>query len=155
MEIGLKREQYYEGTMPDLRELLIGFGKWLQSKKISGQGTLDDYEIYCCEYQKQKEKQRENEYTDFLCYLFMNKDYEFAIIEESEWNEFYADKDKEDMDMKIVCYDKFYQDGFGIDLWKFESCFVSGQYIDDNERTIKIELMFNNEVKGFIVDLVY
>ncbi len=96
--------------------------------------------------------QREVEYTDFLCFIDRFQDYDFAIIPEAEYNNFYADEDKEEMDMKIVESSDFYE-AFEKDIWSFEDCFVSSTYTDERENQVYLAIMINGEEKKFIVDI--
>ncbi|BCZ47608.1 hypothetical protein psyc5s11_36750 [Clostridium gelidum] len=97
--------------------------------------------------------QQEAEYTDFLCFVDQNQDYDFAIIPEDEYNSFYADEEKEEMQMKIVDSDSFYK-AFGMDIWSFEERFISATYTDERENQILITIMINEEEEKFIIDLV-
>ena len=97
--------------------------------------------------------QQEAEYTDFLCFVDQNQDYDFVIIPEDEYNSFYADEDKEEMQMRIVDSDSFYN-AFGMDIWSFEEHFISATYTDERENQMLITIMINEEEEKFIIDLV-
>lgn len=97
--------------------------------------------------------QQEIEYTEFLCFIDQNQEYDFVIIPESEYTAFYADEDKEEMKMKIVDSDNFYE-AFGFDMWSFEEHFVSAVYTDERENQMLLTILIEDEEEKFIIDLV-
>lgn len=96
--------------------------------------------------------QQEVEYTDFLCFIDQNQDYDFVIIPESEYTAFYADEDKEEMEMKIVNLDNFYE-AFELDIWSFEKHFVGATYTDERENQMLLTILIDSEEEKFIIDL--
>jgi len=156
MQTGLKRENYYEGTIMDIREIFIGFGRWLGSKGITDQGSICDYEDYLCEWDKQKEQQREDEHLEFICWINYKKEYEFPfmLIKGIEWDRFYSSDIEDDiMDMQIVEYDELYakfKEITGVDLMKLDN-FVSISYIDEGQNDIELIVNINGNNERFII----
>lgn len=96
--------------------------------------------------------QQEVEYTDFLCFIDQNQDWEFVLIPEEEMEKFNNSDDYE-MDLKMLDCENFYQEGFNMDVWSFEDCLLSAVYEDETESRMLLTVMLNNEEKKFIIDI--
>lgn len=158
-QTGLKREQYLEGTIPDVRNILVNYGHWLEKMGIKNEGTLEDYETYLVERDKQLEQQREDEHLEFICWICNNTydDFPFMLISGEEWDRFqYSDIEDDEMDMMLIdgeeFYDKF-KDITGIELLDFDDQFISMTYIDEGNNDIELIVNINGDNKRYIIGI--
>jgi hypothetical protein len=142
-QIGLKREEYLEGTIPDIRSIFIGFGKFLFQKGINDEGSISDYEDYLLELDKQNELKREDEHLELICWISEQQEWEnnFMIIKKEDWDKFWnSNNEDEVMDMIIAEHDEVYtkfKEMTGVDLLEIDNI-VSMTYIDDARNDIEI-----------------
>lgn len=172
-ENGYPREDYYYGIMQDVRNVFIGYGRYLERNDIPKEGSIEDYETFL-QFQDAKMKefdvddcfkklpQKTKEYMEFVDFLMEQQGWEhdLIIIKGEHWDEFYSTND-EDYEMKIdgwVQADKFYDkfaEIINTDKWKFESAFVSSKYIDTyTYNTINLIVNINGKNERFIIDCV-
>jgi hypothetical protein len=70
----MKREDYYEGTIMDIRNLFINYGHWLERNGIENEGSIDDYVQYLNERSMADNIKIVN---DFVTRLYIN---EYKVI---------------------------------------------------------------------------
>lgn len=150
-QTSLKREEYLEGTIPDLRNVLVNYGHWLEKLGIENEGTLEDYENYLMERDKQLEQKRQDEHLELICWINSKQEWEcdFMIIKGEEYERFMqSDYEDDEMHMIITNHNEFYpkfKDITGIDLLELTDNFVSMSYIDEAQNDIEIII---NDVNG-------
>jgi hypothetical protein len=173
MENSINKNDYYTNIMVDVRDIFIGYGRYLEKNYINEQGSIDDYENYlhnrerleleleenCTGYQLNSNlSDRDIEYTEFLCWMLEQSDwdYEIAIIKESEWNRFWESKIEDDeIGMEIVQASDFYDEFeklVGID--DFDECFVHMKYIDELMNSVNLIVNVNGVNQRFIIDVL-
>lgn len=153
---GLKREEYYEGTIIDIRKIFVGFGHWLEQLGIENEGSLEDYECYLLEVDKQRELKRQDEHLALLKWIDENEnaDFPFKISTKEEFDRFYNSDDEDDvMDMLIVECDEFYtkfKEITGVNL-KSNNDFVKMTYIDEGHNDIEIVVNVDGKQEKFVI----
>jgi hypothetical protein len=153
MQTGMKRNQYFEGTIPDIRNIFVNFGHYLEKKGIKDEGDIFDYENYLIELDKQKEQQREDEHLEMISWILEQQNWEnsFMLIRGSEWDRFYNSDDEDDIiDMQIIeCYDFYtkFKEITGVDLIKLDD-FVKMSYIDGARNDIEIVIKADTDGKN-------
>jgi hypothetical protein len=165
----MKREDYYEGTIMDIRNLFINYGHWLEKKGIENEGSIEDYENYLHNIEQQKLEEskethlnnsiptRNDDLIEFQCWLaYQNEwDNEIIIIKKEEWDRFFESKIEDDeMDMKIVQADDFYEEFEKlVGIYDFDECFVRMNYIDEVQNLISLTININGKDESFMIDI--
>lgn len=158
MQTGMKRENYYEGTIIDIRKIFVGFGHWLERLEIENEGSLEDYENYLLEMDKQQELKRQDEHLQLLKWIDENEstDFPFRIITKIEWNRFYNSDDEDDiMEMISVECNEFYgrfKKITGVNLLRIDQ-FISMKYIDDGHNDIEIIINVDGKQEIFVIGI--
>jgi len=145
-QIGLKREEYYEGTIPDLRDLLISFEKFLTERKIVGQGSILDYKEFLVKWDKEKEFQKDLEYSDLITFLEENKFDDLNLYKQEDYlNEEYD---------KVTCiYGEEFFDTIGVKEKKFRNIFMQGEYIIEYQDRMYIDIEINGIRQAYILEI--
>jgi hypothetical protein len=172
MENSINKSEYYTNIMMDVRDVFIGFGRYLEKNNINKQGDICDYEDYLNNIVEQEENfidtdyvvnaeqsVRDEELTEFLCWIIeqSNWDHEIAIIRQESWDTFWNSEDKyeKDIDMEIVQASDFYEVFERIiGINDFNECFVHMKYIDEMQNSINLIVNVNDRNQRFIIDLV-
>ena len=156
MQIGMKRENYYEGTIIDIRKIFVGFGHYLEKLGIEDEGEIYDYENFLLEVDKQLELKRQDEHLQLLKWIDENTDvyFPFKISTREEFDRFYNSDDEDDiMEMQIVECDEFYarfKEITGINLLS-NNDFVEMSYIDEGQNDIEIVVNISGNNERFII----
>lgn len=170
----LKRNDYYEGIMMDVRDMFIGYGRHLEQHGISGQGNINDYEEYLCKKEQEIEleefkefcidhnkgiPQKDIEHIDLLFFLGEQAEWDtqLLLIEQEEYDIFLNSVNKEyEMKLKMINSDNFLEEFQKIyNIQDFYKDFVSAKYIDDDSLYGRVNLIIkiNGIDKGFIIDI--
>ena len=156
MQIGMKRENYYEGTIIDIRKIFVGFGHWLEQKNIEDEGSIEDYENFLIEVDKQRELEREDDHLETLSWINRNKhpDFPFMLVKGDEYDSFMQSDDEDCiMDRQIIEGDEFYikfKKITGIDLMELDN-FISMKYIDEAQNDIELVVRVDDNNKIFVI----
>lgn len=115
-------------------------------------------ELEMTNYQNNKLSQKDEEYTDFLCWILEQKnwDYSLAIINKEDWYNFYNSKEEIDMKMVIVDAKDFYNEFrkiSNVDLFN-EVCFISMTYIWDNGNDVNLIVKENGINKRYVISVI-
>lgn len=156
IQTGMKREEYYEGTIIDIRKIFVNFGHWLEKKGINDEGSIEDYENFLNEVDKQRELERQDEHLKMLKWISENEDvyFPFKITIGDEWDKFWNSDDEDyEMNMQIIECDEFYnkfKELTGVSLLS-DNDFISMSYIDEAQNDIEIVVNVNNTNKRFVI----
>jgi len=125
--------------------------------EMDKQWSEENY-LEIAERQDERISQRDVEYTDFLCWILeqANWDHDLTIIKQEEWDRFYNSNNEEDeMKMNIVDSSQFYEkfkEISSVDILKNEDCFVSTKYIQGNSVNLIVNVNEKNE--RYVIDIV-
>lgn len=116
-----------------------------------------DY-LEIAEYRNNKLTQKDIEYTDLLCWILKQKEWEYdlSIIKGEQYDRFMKSDEEVDMDMTIIEAKDFYKEFkkvSNVDLFD-DSCFVSMTYIDENQNDINLIVKDNGINKRFVIGIV-
>jgi hypothetical protein len=156
MQTGMKRENYYEGTIIDIRKIFVGFGHYLERLGIEEEGEISDYEQYLIEVDKRRELKRQDEHLHLLKWIDENTDddFPFKISTRKEFDRFYNSDDEDDiMDMLIIECDEFYarfKEITGVNLLS-NNDFIEMSYIDESQNDIELVVRINDRQERFII----
>jgi len=156
MQTGMKRENYYEGTIIDIRKIFVGFGHWLEQLGIEDEGSISDYEQYLNMLDKQLELKRQDGHLQLLKWIDENTDvyFPFKISTREEFDRFYNSDDEDDiMDMQIVECDEFYarfKEITGVNLLS-NNDFIEMSYIDESQNDIELVVRVDDNNKIFVI----
>ena len=127
---------------------------YYDNKEMDKSWNEEDY-LEIAEYQNNKLSQKDIEYTEFLCWILEQRDWEndIMIIKGNEYDRFMEsdNNDDEEMDMKIVESDNFYnqfKEITNVDIMN-ENNFVSMKYISRND--INLILRANGMNQRFVI----
>lgn len=158
IQTGMKRRDYYEGTIIDIRKIFIGYGRFLERFEIEAEGTLEDYETYLMELDKQSEQQRQDEHLEFICWILEQKNFDndIMIIKGEEYDRFMDSNIEDDeMNMIIVNAENFYskfKETTNVNLIDIDN-FLSMTYIDEGRNDIEIILNIDRIEERFIIGI--
>jgi hypothetical protein len=169
MENCINKNEYYTNIMIDVRDLFIGYGRYLEKNNIENQGDICDYENYLHNIEQleecnEKEFQlnnsmptRNNDLIEFQCWVAEQTelDNEIIIIKEDEWDRFFSSNIEDDeMDMEIVQADDFYEEFEKlVDIKDFDENFVHMEYIDEVQNLISLIININGKDEKFMIDV--
>lgn len=157
-QTGLKREQYLEGTIPSIRNVLVNYGHWLEKLGIENEGTLEDYETYLMELDKQSEQQRQDEHLELICWILEQKNFDndIMIIKGEEYDRFMdSDIEDDEMNMIIVNTENFYskfKEITSVNLIDIDN-FIGMTYIDKGNNDIEVILNIDGNNERFIIGI--
>jgi uncharacterized short protein YbdD (DUF466 family) len=167
MENSINKNEYYTGIMMDVRDVFIGYGRYLEKNSINEQGDISDYENYlhnreeenCTNYQLNNDLSDRNiEYIEFISWILEQShlDEQLNVIRQEEWDRFWESEDKDDeIDMEIVQAGDFYKEFeklVGID--DFDECFVHMKYINELQNSVNLIVNINGINQRFIIDVL-
>lgn len=115
-------------------------------------------ELELTSYQNNKLSQKDEEYTEFLCWILEQKNWEYdiAIIRKEDWDNFYNSDDEMDMKMTIVETKNFYNEFrkiSNVDLFD-EDCFISMTYIWDNQNDVNLIVKNNGVNERYVISII-
>lgn len=128
-----------------------------REEKLDKSWNEEDY-IGISEYQNSKLSQKDIEYTELLCWLLEQKNWEYdlTIIKGEHYDAFMNSDDEVDMKMKIIEAKDFYKEFrkiSNVDIMD-ESCFISMTYIDDSGNDVNLIVNDNGINKRYIIGIV-